>query len=201
MVDPTETPSTALAKIVVLPELVEHILSHVDMYQLFAMQRVCKAFRILILKIRSLQQKMRLSYHPLQAVASLGPADCDICKVLNPLLHQPRKSVALDMFTFELHDIRYPHPWSFDSKIEVLLTATSKRVLGQELVPNTVMLIQGESWLKTKLTNTPAVVCFMMKNVRRATITTFIMEGEDTLADLRDRLKKEVRIYCRARAS
>lgn len=144
---------------------------------------------------------MRLSYQPHRAIAISHPADCNIYEIINPLFYQPRKSVALDMFDFELYSIVPRCSRNTDSKIEILLIAISKVMLGPGLVPNKTLSAHGGSWLTTKLTNTPAIMNITMRNASTTNITSFTMDGDGTLGDLRDRMEKVMKACCLQRRS
>jgi len=192
---------TALARVLALPELVEHILRHLDMHQLFAMQRVCKAFQTLITNSRSLQHIMRLSHEPLKPPISYKPADYNILKMVNPLLclHRNQLPKMLMTFNFVPHAAYLPRRKGFDNKLEIFIAAFSGLAIEQGAEEDAVVtfsLSPSGSWESTKLTNTPAVVHFTMEDFDGQAITAFIIEGDSTMTELRSRLGKEMGNYC-----
>lgn len=201
MTEPPNSSRAALTKVFALPELVEHILRHLDMHKLFAIQRVCKAFQDLMRKSRSLRQIMRLSYEPLKPPISYRPADHSILNMVNPMLCLHRNLLPKMFMTFNfVPSAAYlPRPQGFDSKIEVFIAALSGLTVEQGAQEDALVefsLWPSGSWERTKLTNTPAVVHFTMEDFDGEPITSFIIDGNSTMVDLRQRLGKEMRNYC-----
>jgi hypothetical protein len=193
MADFMDNPRTATLAVLSIPTLVEQILMHVDVPQLFAIQRVCKAFQILICNTRALRLKMCLIQAPLEEYKNGAAANYITKRILNPLLSKQCPSLPFKMFNFE-SSMAYGKPYPV---IEVI--ATANVVLRPRMVPNTVMHQPRGSWKQSKLTNTNGYVYMAVRTATGDIITPKVcMSPECTIENLAREMTRLVQRYCRS---
>ena len=179
-----EPTTNAAAKVFAIPELLEDILLHLDMKQLFSLQRVNSSFHGTIKKSSPLRQKMWLD---------TGVANGWTKNAVNPLfLDKTDRGVLYPVLFVGGECLPVIDPNTGDLFVDITVRVKFDMDMSQAEHTRWPILQQG-SWRKTKLSR-----CNCSINVRQAIDGSSIFQTRplgtgDTLGDLADMLTECVR--------